>query len=250
VTAALELTDVSKYFGATRALVGVALRVEPGSFLGLVGPNGAGKTTLVSIAVGLLRPDAGAVRVCGHDLRADPEAAKAVLGVLPEGLGLPGRLTGRELLTYLGLLRGLPVDVVTRRTEEVLAVLDLERAEQTLIADYSTGMTKKIGLAAALLHDPRLLVLDEPLEAIDPVSAMTIRAILQGYTAAGGTVVCSSHVMALVEQICDQVAVLADGHVVAVGTTEVVRNGHSLEESFASLIGAPARPARLSWLGS
>jgi ABC-2 type transport system ATP-binding protein len=249
MTAALEITDVTKRFGTTRALDGVDLRVEPGSFLGLVGPNGAGKTTLVSIAVGLLRPDAGSVRVCGHDLREDPESAKAALGVLPDGLGLPGRLTGRELLTYLGLLRGLPAAVVARRAEELLAVLDLEHAERTLIADYSTGMTKKIGLAAALLHDPRLLVLDEPLEAIDPVSAMTIRALLQDYTAAGGTVVCSSHVMALVEQVCDQVAILAAGRVVAVGPTEVVRDGHSLEETFASLVGVPAR-RRLSWLGS
>ena len=249
MTAALEIAGVSKRFGATRALDGVDLRVEPGSFLGLVGPNGAGKTTLVSIAVGLLRPDAGSVRVCAHDVAEDPESAKAVLGVLPDGLGLPGRLTGRELLTYLGLLRGLPAAVVTRRAEELLAVLDLEHAERTLIADYSTGMTKKIGLAAAVLHDPRLLVLDEPLEAIDPVSAMTIRALLADYTAAGGTVVCSSHVMALVEQVCDQVAILAAGRVVAVGPTEVVRAGHSLEETFASLVGVPARK-KLSWLGS
>ncbi len=249
MTAALEITGVAKRFGATRALDGVDLRVEPGSLLGLVGPNGAGKTTLVSVAVGLLRPDAGSVRVCGHDLREDPESAKAVLGVLPDGLGLPARLTGRELLTYLGLLRGLPVDVVTQRTEELLAVLDLDRAEETLIADYSTGMAKKIGLAAALLHDPRLLVLDEPLEAIDPVSAMTIRALLTDYTAAGGTVVCSSHVMALVEQVCDQVAVLVAGRVVAVGPTEVVRGGHPLEETFAALVGVPTR-RRLSWLGS
>jgi ABC-2 type transport system ATP-binding protein len=249
MTPALEITGVTKRFGATRALDGVNLRVEPGAFLGLVGPNGAGKTTLVSIAVGLLRPDAGSVRVCGYDLREDPESAKAVLGVLPDGLGLPGRLTGRELLTYLGLLRGLPAAVVTRRTEELLAVLDLDRAEHTLIADYSTGMTKKIGLAAAVLHDPRLLVLDEPLEAVDPVSAMTIRALLQDYTAAGGTVVCSSHVMALVEQVCDRVAILAAGRVVAAGPTEVVRDGHSLEETFASLVGVPARK-KLSWLGS
>ncbi len=250
MTAALALAGVSKHFGATRALDDVDLRVEPGSFLGLVGPNGAGKTTLVSIAVGLLRPDAGSVRVCGTDLRDDPESAKAVLGVLPDGLGLPGRLTGRELLTYLGLLRGLPAPVVTARTEELLAVLDLDRAEHTLIADYSTGMTKKIGLAAALLHNPELLVLDEPLEAIDPVSAMTIRAILQGFTTAGGTVVCSSHVMALVEQLCDQVAILAAGRVVAAGPIEEVRDGRSLEDTFASLVGAPSHPARLSWLGS
>ncbi|MDT7744417.1 MAG: type transport system ATP-binding protein, partial [Actinomycetota bacterium] len=129
------------------------------------------------------------------------------------------------------------------------AVLDLDSAEHTLIADYSTGMTKKIGLAAAVLHDPRLLVLDEPLEAVDPVSAMTIRALLQDYTAAGGTVVCSSHVMALVEQVCDRVAILAAGRVVAAGPTEVVRDGHSLEETFASLVGVPARK-KLSWLGS
>ena len=130
---------------------------------------------------------------------------------------MPERLTGREVLTYLGLLRGLPREVVDQRTEELLSVLELDDAERTLVIEYSTGMRKKIGLATALLHAPRLLVLDEPFEAVDPVSAATIKTILRGFVAGGGSVVLSSHVMALVEQLCDHVAVIDKGKVVAAG---------------------------------
>ena len=153
--------------------------------------------------------------------------------MLPDGLALPRQLTGRELLTYLGLLRWMPAAVVAARTAELLHVLDLEAAEATLIGDYSTGMRKKIGLAAALLHGPRLLVLDEPFEAVDPVSAAVVRAILDGFIAAGGTVLMSSHVMALVEQLCDHVAVLTTARSGARARWPQVRAGQSLEEAFA-----------------
>jgi ABC-2 type transport system ATP-binding protein len=176
------------------AVAGVDLDVAPGTFLGLVGPNGAGKTTLLSMTVGLLRPGQGTAFVHGADVwdATGGAAAKRLTGALPDGLALPQRLTGRELLTYLGLLRGLPEPVVAKRAAELLDVLDLTHAERTLIADYSTGMRKKIGLASALLHGPRLLVLDEPFEAVDPVSAAEVRAILDGFTKAGGTVVMST----------------------------------------------------------
>jgi ABC-2 type transport system ATP-binding protein len=172
-----------------------------------------------------------------------------LIGALPDGLALPQRLTGRELLTYLGLLRGLPADVVTGRASELLDVLDLVHAERTLIADYSTGMRKKIGLASALLHGPKLLVLDEPFEAIDPVSAAEVRAILDGFIGAGGTVVMSTHAMALVEQLCDRVAVMAHGQILRTGTLAAVRGDLTLENAFAELVGAA--PARgLSWFTS
>ena len=145
---------------------------------------------------------------------------------------MPERLTGREVLTYLGLLRGLDPRSVAERAEELLEVLELDDAERTLVIDYSTGMRKKIGLATALLHAPRLLVLDEPFEAVDPVSAATIKSILLRFVAAGGSVVLSSHVMALVEQLCDHVAVIADGRVVAAGPLDEVRGGGTLEEAF------------------
>jgi ABC-2 type transport system ATP-binding protein len=170
----------------------IDLTVPAGSFFGLGGPNGAGKTTTLSMAVGLLRPDAGTARIFGRDVWADPAGAKALLGVLPDGMALPDRLTGREILRYLGLLRGMPREVVEQRAAELLKVLELDHAESTAVADYSTGMKKKITLATALLHSPRLLLLDEPFEAVDPVSAAIIRRILQRFVAGGGSVIFSS----------------------------------------------------------
>src|SRR5690348_13292922 len=211
---ALEFAGLVKRFGDNVAVDHVDLTVPPGSFFGLVGPNGAGKTTSLSMAVGLLRPDGGTVRIFGRDVWADPVAAKALIGVLPDGMALPDRLSGREILLYLGLLRGMPREVVTERADELLKVLELDTAEGTAAVDYSTGMRKKITLATALLHNPRLLLLDEPFEAVDPVSAATVRAILQRFVA-GGSVIFSSHVMALVERLWDHVAVIAKGKVVA-----------------------------------
>jgi ABC-2 type transport system ATP-binding protein len=249
---ALRLSGLRKAFGATVAVDGMDLAVPPGSLFGLVGPNGAGKTTALSMAVGLLRPDAGTAEVFGVDVWRDPVAAKELLGVLPDGMSLPERLTGHELLTYVGLLRGLDAGTVARRTAELLAVLELDGAGGTLVLDYSTGMRKKIGLATALLHRPRLLVLDEPFEAVDPVSAGAIRAILDRFVGGGGSVVLSSHVMALVEQLCDRVAVVHDGRIAAAGPLDEVRDGRSLDEAFAALVGAPTglRGGELSWLVS
>ena len=250
-TAALEFDGLFKRFGDHVAVDHIDLVVPAGSFFGLVGPNGAGKTTSLSMAVGLLRPDGGAVRIFGHDVWADPVAAKALIGVLPDGLALPDRLTGREILRYLGLLRGLPRDVVEQRAGELLTVLELDDAEGTAVVDYSTGMKKKITLATALLHSPRLLLLDEPFEAVDPVSAATIRTILQRFVAGGGSVIFSSHVMELVERLCDHLAVLAAGKVVAAGSLDEVRGGLSLEDAFVGIVGGRTDGAEgLTWLAS
>lgn len=252
-TWALELLDLRREFGDKVAVDDMTLRVPPGSFYGLIGPNGAGKTTAFSMAVGLLRPTSGRALVQGVDVWADPVDAKRRLGVLPDGLALPERLTGGELLTYWGRFRSLPRDVVTSRTEELLRVLELEEAEAlgTLVGEYSTGMRKKIGLATALLHAPRVLVLDEPYEAIDPVSARVLTRILRRFTAGGGSVIISSHVMAMVEQLCDRVAVVARGVVVAEGTLDEVRRGGSLEDRFVELVGAPeAGEEELAWIAS
>ncbi len=179
------------------------------------------------MAVGLLQPDTGNAWTAGAPVwsAAGADAAQRAVGVLPDGLALPPRLTGRELLTYLGRLRAMLAAMVAGRVDELLRALDLEHAERTLIGDYSTGMRKKVGLATALLHGPQLVVLDEPFEGVDPVSAAVVRAILEGFTASGGTVVLSSHVMALVEQLCDHVAVLAHGRLLRVGTLAQVREG-------------------------
>jgi ABC-2 type transport system ATP-binding protein len=248
---ALQIAGLSKTFGEKVAVDHVDLTVPAGSFFGMLGPNGAGKTTLLSMAVGLLRPDAGSARIFGADVWTDPVRAKALIGVLPDGMALPERLTGQELLTYLGLLRGMDKQTVTTRTADLLRVLELDDAEQTLVIEYSTGMRKKIGLALALLHAPRLLVLDEPFESVDPISAATIRAILQRFVAGGGSVVMSSHVMALVEQLCDHVAVIDRGRVAAAGPLEQVREGGTLEAAFVELVGArTAGTEGLAWLSS
>ncbi|MEU2947960.1 ABC transporter ATP-binding protein [Nocardiopsis alba] len=250
---ALELDSLTKTFDETRAADRVSLSVPRGSWTGLVGPNGAGKTTSLSMAVGLLRPDSGTARVLGVDVWAEPVEAKRRLGVLPDGLSLPERLTGGELLDYWGRLRGLDRDLTRDRSEEMLRILELDRAERngTLIAEYSTGMRKKIGLATALLHAPEVLVLDEPYEAVDPVSARVLTAILRRYTDGGGTVVISSHVMALVERITDRVAIIADGRVLADGPLDLVRGDDPvLEDTFVRLVGArEVGEGDLAWLG-
>jgi len=190
--------------------------------------------------------------VAGVDVWTDPAAAKARMGVLPDGLRLFERLSGPELLSYLGRLRGMPLEVVKQRSTELIRVLDLDDAGNKLVADYSTGMRKKITLAAALLHSPSLLLLDEPLEAVDPVSARIIRHVLSQYTHAGGTVVFSSHVMALVEGLCSHVAVMAGGRIIAAGELAAVRgDAPSLDDAFMHLVGAgDVQEGGLSWLGS
>jgi ABC-2 type transport system ATP-binding protein len=248
---ALSVRDLRKAFGPKVAVAGIDLDIPHGCFFGLVGPNGAGKTTTLSMVTGLLRPDAGSVAIDGTDVWRSPPDAKRRIGVLPEDLRLFDRLSGQELLTYNGLLRGMPAATVAERSRELLDVLDLRGAAGTLVVDYSHGMRKKIALAAALLHNPRVLFLDEPFEAIDPVSARTIRALLERYTAGGATVVFSSHVMELVERLCDRVGVMHQGRLIAEGPIDVVRAGRSLEDAFVELVGAGAAGAKeLGWLGS
>ena len=247
--AALALRGLVKRFDAKVAVAGIDLDVPAGSFFGLLGPNGAGKTTTLSMAVGLLRPDAGRAFVLGQDVWADPVEAKRRLGVLPDGVRLFDRLGGAELLAYTGLLRGMDPAVVDQRAVELLDVLALSGAGRTLVVDYSAGMRKKIGLACALLHAPRLLVLDEPFEAVDPVSAALIREILQRYVVGGGTVIFSSHVMEVVERLCTHVAIMAEGSIRAAGTLDEVRGARDLEDVFVETVGGrTATGEELSWL--
>jgi ABC-2 type transport system ATP-binding protein len=247
--AALQLRALVKRFDGVLAVNSVDLDVPVGSFFGLLGPNGAGKTTTLSMAVGLLRPDSGTAYVLGHDVWADPAEAKRRLGALPESARMFDRLTGAELLAYTGLLRGIAADTVNARAGELLDVLGLAAAGRTLVVDYSAGMKKKIGLACALLHAPRLLVLDEPFEAVDPVSAALIRDILHRYVVGGGTVIFSSHVMEVVEKLCSHVAILDNGVIRTVGTLEDVRHGRHLEDVFVEVVGGRvATGAELSWL--
>ncbi|MFI0143387.1 ABC transporter ATP-binding protein [Streptomyces globisporus] len=252
VRPAVRVQGLWKRFGEQVAVAGIDLELPAGKFIGLVGPNGAGKTTTLSMVTGLLRPDLGKIEVAGHVVWTDPVEVKSRIGVLPEGLRLFERLSGRELLAYNGRLRGLPGDEVDKRATQLLDVLDLAGSQHKLVVDYSTGMRKKIGLAAALLHNPEVLFLDEPFEGVDPVSAQTIRGVLERYTRSGATVVFSSHVMELVESLCDWVAVMAAGRIKAQGTLAEVRgDAPSLQNAFLELVGAGGRDNgdSLDWLG-
>ena len=245
---ALHLAGLVKRFGEKLAVAGIDLIVPQGSFYGLVGPNGAGKTTTLSMATGLLRPDAGAAWVHGIDVWQNPPAAKAVIGNLADGVRLFDRLTGEQLLTYTAMMFSVPRPQISGRVSDLLDLMDLREAAGTIVADYSAGMTKKVALACALVHAPRLLVLDEPFESVDPVSAANIEDVLRSYTASGGTVIVSSHSMDLVQRMCDHVAVIAAGRVLAAGTVEQVRAGQSLQDRFLDLVGGRHTSEGPQWL--
>jgi ABC-2 type transport system ATP-binding protein len=245
---ALELRGLSKRFGENIAVDGISLGIPKGSCFGIVGPNGAGKTTTLSMATGLLRPDSGQAFVSGIDVWKHPVKAKELVGVLADGVKMFDRLTGEQLVTYNGLLAGLGAEVASQRCAELLAMLDLTAAQGTLVVDYSAGMTKKIALACALVHAPRLLVLDEPFESVDPVSAANIRDILDGFVAGGGTVVVSSHSMDLVQRMCDHVAVVANGRLLVAGTVDEVRGASTLEDRFVELVGGRQHLQGPTWL--
>jgi ABC-2 type transport system ATP-binding protein len=248
---AIEVRGLRKRFGEKKAVAGIDLDIAAGSLAGLVGPNGAGKTTSLSMMTGLLRPDEGRVLINGRDVWADPVAAKAVIGVVTAEATLFDRLSGAEAVEYAGRLRGLPAAEARTRATELLDVLDLAGDAKRLVADYSTGMRKKTMLGCALIDNPAVLFLDEPLEGVDPVSADVIRRLLSRFTASGSTVLFSSHVMELVEQICDHVSIIDKGKIVATGTTDQVRGGKTLQQAFIELVGPRAGDEEvLSWLGS
>ncbi|MGO8958667.1 MAG: ABC transporter ATP-binding protein [Streptosporangiaceae bacterium] len=248
---AIEVRALRKSFGAKEAVAGIDLDIAAGSLAGLVGPNGAGKTTSLSMMTGLLRPDGGQVRINGLDVWADPVAAKAIIGVVPAEARLFERLTGQEMLEYAGRLRGLPAAEARSRAEQLLEVLDLTADAKRLLADYSTGMRKKATLGCALIHNPSVLFLDEPLEGVDPISADVIRRLLTRLVGSGSTVLFSSHVMELVEQVCDHVSIIDKGKIVVTGTIDQVRGGKTLQRAFIDLVGPRSKDEEvLSWLCS
>ena len=249
--AAVVVRGLWKKFGAKEAVAGIDLEVAAGSLAGLVGPNGAGKTTSLSMMTGLLRPDSGQILVNGIDVWADPPAATAAIGVVPAEVRLFDRLSGEELLEYAGRLRGLPAGQARSRAAQLLDVLDLAGDGKRLVADYSTGMRKKAALGCALIHNPPVLFLDEPLEGVDPVSGDVIRRLLTRFVESGSTVLFSSHVMELVEQVCDHVSIIDKGKIVVTGTIDEVRGGKTLQRAFIDLVGPRATDQEvLSWLGS
>ncbi|BBJ72928.1 ABC transporter ATP-binding protein [Corynebacterium ulcerans] len=246
---AFAVRGMFKQFGPKVAVDNLSLDVPYGSIFGLVGPNGAGKTTLISLATGLLRPDAGQAWIAGSDMWTDDVAAKQKMGLLADGIPVFDRLSGPEYLEFLGGLRNMAPDVIKTRSTELLHTLGLKDAGNTPIMDYSAGMTKKILLAGALLHAPKLLILDEPLEAVDPASGRTIQRILRNFAANGGTVILSSHVMELVEGLCDHLAIIDHGRVLTMGSVDEVRQGTSLVDAFIDFVGGDAVSSdSLDWL--
>ncbi|MGV9769521.1 ATP-binding cassette domain-containing protein [Microbacterium sp. NPDC003461] len=245
---ALRVRGLVKAYGGSDAVYGVDMTVPAGSFYGIVGPNGAGKTTTLSMISGLLKPDEGSIEVFGVDMVRRPRQAKALIGVLPDRVRTFDRLTGRQLLYYFGVLRGLKPSVVAKRTADLARAFDFADALGRVVADYSAGMTKKLMLAGAMIHSPRMLVLDEPFEAVDPVSSASILEILSAYVEHGGTVVLSSHGMDLVESVCSRVAVVVSGNVLAEGTVDEVKGEISLEQRFVELSAGGASMEGLEWL--
>jgi ABC-2 type transport system ATP-binding protein len=253
--AAIATWGLTKSFGGKIAVNGLSLVVRRGEFFGFLGPNGAGKSTTIKMMVGLLRPTTGAAFIGGVDVWREPLRAKELMGVLPEQLNLYERLSGRELIEFAGRLYDLPRDEVRRRAQSLLNVLTLADDADKLVVDYSVGMRKKVALAAALIHRPQVLFLDEPFEGIDPISSRVIRDILRDLTASGTTIFFSSHIMEVVERLCTRVGIIDGGTLIAEGTLADLRaragsagGDQSLEDIFLHLVGADKREGGLEWL--
>ena len=252
---AIVARDLVRVFGQKIAVNHLNLTVQRGEFFGFLGPNGAGKSTTIKMMVGLLRPTSGSVWVGGVDVWKEPLKARALMGVLPEILNIYERLSGREFLLFAGRMYGLPEADIKRRTEELLQVLTLVEDANKLIVDYSVGMRKKVALAAALIHNPHVIFLDEPFEGIDPISSRVIRDILRELTRRGTTVFFSSHIMEVVERLCTRVGIINQGILVAEGTLQELRERASgeekdatLEDLFLNIVGAHSEELNLSWL--
>jgi ABC-2 type transport system ATP-binding protein len=246
----LRVRNLTKWFDDTRALDDLTFDVPAGCCFGLVGPNGSGKSTTLRSVVGLVTPDAGAIEVCGHDVGTGLHDVRRAVGVVLDPLQLFERLTAREFLRTMAELRGLDPAIASARADQLFTTMQLADDADRQIVGYSHGMRKKTALAAAMLHRPRLLLLDEPFEGVDPVSARAMRAMLDRFRTGGGTVVLSSHVMDLVERLCDQIGVIHQGRMVATGAIDRLRDGRRLEEAFIEVVGATEIDDHaLDWLG-
>lgn len=256
---AIQTQKLSRTFGNLTAVDGIDLQVAAGQFFGFLGPNGAGKSTTIKMLTGLLEPTSGRMELLGLDFATHRVEVKRQIGVVPEGMGLLDRLTGAEYLEFVGRMYGLDRTTTRRRADELLDFMQLADRPKTLIADYSHGMQKKLALAAAVIHGPRILFLDEPFEGVDALAAGSLKALLGRMTERGTTIFLTSHVLEIVERLCSHVAIIHKGRLVAQGSLEELRAGVSaeggkqtLEEIFLSIVGrdGAARPQleELSWL--
>lgn len=261
---AVHTTSLTRRFGEFTAVNNVNLTVDSGQFFGFLGPNGAGKSTTIKMLTGLLAPTSGTIEILGEDLTANTVDLKRQIGVVPEGLALFGRLTAPEYLRFVGRMYGLDNATTAQRTEELLDFMSLAGENKKLITDFSHGMQKKLALAAAVIHGPKILFLDEPFEGVDAIAAGTLKNMLQGMIARGSTIFLTSHVLEIVERLCTHVAIIQKGTLVAQGSLEELRAGvearhpsgtrqkATLEEIFLNILGTTgtAPPEQeLSWLG-
>lgn len=247
-TPLIEADHLHKKFGEKVAVADVSFAVRAGEIFGFLGPNGAGKTTTIKMIVGLLKPTSGTARVAGFDVQSQPLLAKAASGYVPDEPNLYSKLSARELLRFVGDLYELPRDMVARRTDELLRLFDLSEAADDLTDSYSHGMQQKTSLAAALLHDPKVLILDEPTVGLDPKSARLIKDILRQLADRGAAIMLSTHILEIAERMCDRIGIINRGELVAVGTLEELRAGQgesstSLEDIFLELTGGAEESA-------
>ena len=253
MNSAIETADLTRDFGGFRAVNQLSLRVEAGRFYGFLGPNGAGKSTTIKMLTGLLAPSAGTMRILGEDV-SDPARALAVkrrVGVVPENLALFDNLTAREYLTFVGRMYLLPRETIRTRSDELLAMMDLDKEVKKLTLEFSHGMKKKLALAAALISNPDLLFLDEPFEGVDAVASRVLRDILKQCVVRGATVFLTSHVLEIVEKLCTDVGIIDHGKLVHQGTMEELQREGSLEDKFIAVVGGGQGEAqKLSWLES
>jgi ABC-2 type transport system ATP-binding protein len=262
-TAAIQTHGLTRRFGALTAVEDVTLSVATGQFFGFLGPNGAGKSTTIKMLTGLLEPSAGTMEILGEPFGAGALNLKQQIGVVPEGMALLGRLTAPEYLRFVGRMYGLEREIVNKRTEELLEFMRLADERRKLITDFSHGMQKKLALAAAVIHGPRVLFLDEPFEGVDAIAAGMLKTMLQGMINRGATIFLTSHVLEIVERLCSHVAIIHQGRLVANGSLEALRTGVAstlpgtdreqrltLEEIFLSIVGASGQEQaqELSWL--
>ena len=250
---AIETRGLRKTFGDFVAVDGIDLLVPRGSFYGFLGPNGAGKSTTIKCRTGLLKPTGGTFRLLDIDPVTDPLGIRKHVGVVPEDLALFDRLTGAETLSFVGQVHGIDKVELRERSKELLTLMDLTASANDLVADYSHGMRKKSALAAALLPAPRLLFLDEPFEGIDAIASRQIKDLLTAYVRGGGTIFITTHILEIVERLCDYIGIIAKGRLVAQGSMAELRaggvSGQSLEERFMAIVGvSPTATVSLDWL--
>jgi len=255
----LEARGLRRTFGTLAAVDNVDLTVERQQFYGFLGPNGAGKSTTIKMLTGLLRPTGGEIRILGLKLEKNSVEVKRRIGVVPEGLALFERLTGAQLLSFVGRMYGLDRVTAAQRTAELLEFMDLTDSADKLVADYSHGMKKKTALAAAVIHRPEFLFLDEPFEGVDAIASTTLKRLLHRFIERGGTVFLTSHVLEVVERLCTHIGIIQNGRLVASGSLDDLRAGvriagHdqsplTLEEIFLEVVGGAKQDAEaLSWL--